>query len=212
MDGAGGQLLAGARLPRHQHGAARLRDRLDQVEDRQHRLAAAEDVRELVPFAERPLEQDVLALQLAAFERAMDHDLQLVDVEGLVDVVVGAHAQRFDRRLGRGERGDHDPGQVGVHPLRRAQHVEAGHVGHVDVGDQQVDRPPFQLVEGLAAVLGHHHLVAFATEHDRQQFPHRALVVDDQDARGAGAGWRLVGGSVPCVEIDLLSQGSPSPR
>ncbi len=133
-------------------------------------------------LAEGALEQHVLAPQPPALERAAHDDLQLVDVERLVDVVVGAHPERLDRRLGRGEGGDHDAGEIRVHPLRRAQHVEPGHVGHVDVRDQQIDRPALELVEGLPPVLGHHHLVALAAEDDGEQLAHRPLVVDDEDA------------------------------
>ena len=41
--------------------------------------------------------------------------------------------------------------------------------------------------ERAGAVLGDQHLVAIAPQHDRQQLPHRPLVVDDQDARADAA-------------------------
>ena len=44
-------------------------------------------------------------------------------------------------------------------------------------------------VDRRAAVLGEQHVVAFAPQHDRQQLPHRPLVVDDEDARAAAARW-----------------------
>ena len=67
--------------------------------------------------------------------------------------------------------------------LGGAQHVDAAHVRHLDVGDQQVDRLALEQVDRGAAVLGEQHLVALAAQHDRQQLPHRPLVVDDEDAR-----------------------------
>ena len=39
------------------------------------------------------------------------------------------------------------------------------------------------VLDRRAAVLGEQHLVALAPQHDRQQLPHRSLVVDDEDAR-----------------------------
>ena len=82
-------------------------------------------------------------------------------------------------------------------PLGRAQHVDAAHVGHLDVGDQQVDRLALEQLDGRPAVLGQHHLVAFAPQHDRQQLPHRPLIVDDEDRAAAGAvggrRWRGLG-------------------
>ena len=60
MDGLRDQALAGARLAGQQDGAVGARDGLDHLEDVEHRLAAADDVRELVRQAERALQQHVL--------------------------------------------------------------------------------------------------------------------------------------------------------
>ena len=48
MDGARDPFLAGARLAGDEHGAVGARDLLDQLEDGEHLVAAADDVRELV--------------------------------------------------------------------------------------------------------------------------------------------------------------------
>ena len=45
--------------------------------------------------------------------------------------------------------------------------------------------------DGALAVLGEQHLVALAPQHDGQQFAHRSLVVDDEDARRAAFGGAL---------------------
>ena len=191
VDGLRDQALAGARLAGQQDRAVGARDRLDHLEDVEHRLASADDVRELVRQAERPLEQDVLLAELPVLDLLAHLHLEQVDVERLAQVVAGAEPHRFDRRLGRGERRDHDAEDVLVDLLRGAQHVDAAQVGHLDVGDQQVDRLALQRVDGGAAVLGEQHLVAFAAQHDRQQLPHRSLIVDDEDARRtAGRGGR----------------------
>ena len=55
MDRLRDQPLAGARLAGQQNRAVGPRHRLDHLEDGEHRLAAADDVRELVRQAERPL-------------------------------------------------------------------------------------------------------------------------------------------------------------
>ena len=67
----------------------------------------------------------------------------------LCDVVGRAEPQRFDRGVGRGERRHDDADDRRVDALRLAQHVDAAHLGHPDVGDQDVDplalagsRPP----------------------------------------------------------------------
>ena len=202
VDGLRDQPLAGARFAGQQDRAVGARDGLDHLEDVEHRLAAADDVRELMRQPERPLEQDVLLAQLAVLDLLAHLHLEQVDVERLAQVVAGAQPHRFDGGFGRRERRDHDAEDVLVDLLGRPQHVHAAHVGHLDVGDQQIDRLALERLDGGAAVLGEQHLVAFAAEHDRQQLAHRPLIVDDEDA------WRTAGGGrrrrFPCVSVVLM--------
>ena len=51
---------------------------------------------------------------------------------------------------------------VGIDPLGFAQHVDAAHLRHPDVGDQDVDALALQHLDRRAAVVGHQHLVAVA--------------------------------------------------
>ena len=76
------------------------------------------------------------------------------------------------------------PGRSACSALGLAQHVDAAAIGHADVRDQQIEGPLPQRREGLRAVLGRHHVVALARQHDGEELAHRPLVVDDQDARG----------------------------
>ena len=188
VDGLRDQPLAGARLAGQQDRAVGAGDRLDHLEHVEHRLAAADDVRELVRQPERPLQQHVLLPQLAVLDLLADLHLQQIDVERLAQVVAGAEPHRLDGGVGRRERRDHDAEDVLVDLLGGAQHLDAAHVGHLDVGDQQVDRLALEEVDRGAAVLGEQHLVALAPQHDRQQLAHRPLVVDDEDARRAAIG------------------------
>ena len=66
----------------------------------EHLLAAADDVRELMGAAERPLQQHVLLPELPLLERVAHLHLQLVDVERLAQVVVGAETHGLDRGVG----------------------------------------------------------------------------------------------------------------
>ena len=59
-----------------------------------------DDVRELMRAAERPLQQHVLLPELPLLERVAHLDLQLVDIERLAQVVVGAEPHRFDGGVG----------------------------------------------------------------------------------------------------------------
>ena len=183
VDGLRDEALARARLAGEQDGAVGPRDRLDHLEDVEHRLAAADDVRELVRQAERPLQQDVLLPELAVLDLLADLHLEQIDVERLAQVIAGAEPHRFDGGLGRREGRDHDAEDVLIDVLRRAQHVDAAQVGHLDVRDQQVHRLALEQVDRRAAVLGEQHFVSLAAQHDRQQLAHRPLIVDDEDAR-----------------------------
>ena len=141
----------------------------------------------------RALEQDVLPLEVLALELLPHAQPQLVGgARRLVDVVGRAEAQGFDRRVRRGERRHDDADDLGVDVLGFPQHIDAAHLRHPDVGDEDVHALLLQELDRAHPVVGHHHLVAVALEHDRQQLSHRALVVDDQHARGRrGDGVRL---------------------
>ncbi len=145
-------------------------------------FAAADDVGELMREAERPLEQEILLLQLTVLDLLADLHLEQVDVERLAQVVAGAQPHRFDRGVGRRKRGDHDAENVVIDFLGGAQDVDTAQVRHLDVGNQQIDRLAFEHGDRGAAVFGEQHFVAFAPQHDRQQFPHRPLIVHHQDA------------------------------
>ena len=183
--------LAGPRFAGQQDRAVGARDRFDHPEDVHHRRAAADDVRELVREAERALEQQVLLSQLPVLDLLAHLHLQQIDVERLAQVVARAEPHRFDGRLGGRERRDHDPEDVLVDLLRGAEHVDAAQIGHLDVRDQQIHRLALEEIDCRAAVVGQQHFVPFATQDDRQEFPHRSLVVDDEDARRTAFGRRL---------------------
>ena len=73
----------------------------------------------------------------------------------LVDVVGRPEPQRLDRRLGGGERRHDDAStMLGRDPLRLAQHVDAVHLRHPDVGDEDVDALPLEHLDRRGAVLG----------------------------------------------------------
>ncbi len=142
-------------------------------------------------WCDRPegaLQQDVFLLEVAVLDLLAHLHLQQVDIERLAQVIARSEPHRLDGGLRRRKRRDHDPEDVRVHLLGGAEHVDAAHVRHLDVGDQQVERPAFQRGDSRTPVLGERHLVAFALEHDRQQFAHRPLVVHHKNARRSPLG------------------------
>ena len=99
---------------------------------------------------QRPLQQHVLLLQPLALELAPDAQPQLARrVRRLVDVVGRAEPQRFDRGLGRRKRRHDDADDVRGDALGLAQQIDAVHLRHPDVGDQDVD--PLSLEHSSAA-------------------------------------------------------------
>jgi hypothetical protein len=168
-----------------------LKNGLDQLEDLEHRLAAADDVREGVRRAQRPLEEDVLLLQLAALAadlallERLAHDLDHLRRKlgaALLDVVGRAEPQRLDRRLLRRVGGDHHAEDVGVELLGAPEHLDTAHVRHPDVGHEQVHAALLERGQRLAPVLGLHDLVPLAAEPVRQQLADRGLVIDQEDS------------------------------
>jgi hypothetical protein len=190
MDRLCDQALAGARLARQQDRAVGPGDGLDHLEDFQHRLAAADDVRELMRQTKRSLQQHVLLTQLPVLDLLPDFHLEQVDVERLAQVVARAESHRFDRCFRGCERGDHDPQNVLVDLFRGTQHIDAAQIRHLDVGDQQIDRLTLQRIDCRTAVVRQHDLVAFPPQDNRQQFAHRSLIVDHENARRSADGRR----------------------
>ena len=146
---------------------------------------------EAVAAAQLLLEPEVLLPELLALQGVAHHDLELVHVEGLQQVVVGPQLQGGHRRL-RGAEGGHDDD----HGLRRrrldvAQDLDAVSVGELDVRDDEVHRAPGQHRGGHRPALRGQHLEAFLAEHDREQLAHGLLVVDHQDlfAHGPVGRW-----------------------
>ena len=139
VQGARGQLLAGARLADQQHAGAGRGDLADHLEHPLHGRRLADQPVQLVAALDLVAQDDVLALQHPPLERALDHQPHLVHLERLGQVVVGAGLHGGDGGLGGGEGGHHDDLGVGVQLLGFRQHVQPAAVGHLEVGDDDVE-------------------------------------------------------------------------
>ena len=106
----------------------------------------------------------VLDLERASAERVADVDDQLVRLEGLEDVAVGA---AVDRDLGEApvvHAGDHDHGGVGVLREHLAREVDPRLAGHVHVGEDERDRPFLERAPARGRALGGDAVVALRAE------------------------------------------------
>jgi hypothetical protein len=182
VDGARHHLLPGAALPGDEHGGARRGHLLDQLVHLLDGGRGAEDGLAAGPALAHPVAEDaVLRHQGAVLERLLHHQLQLLHLEGLQHVVVGAGLHGQDGGLGGGEGGHHHHLGAGRGRLHRVQDVEAGAAAEAQVGDDEIVGRAGQPRERAGRVGLRHHLVTGAAEQDPEQLPDRLLVVHDQD-------------------------------
>ena len=106
---------------------------------------------------------------------------QLLVLEGLGHVVEGALLHGRERRLHRGEGGDHQHHQLGVELLQLLQHLDAAHLGQHHVHDGGVEGVLAGQGQALLAVGGQRDPVAGLAQQRAQHVAHDLLVVDDED-------------------------------
>ena len=128
----------------------------------------------------------VLDLQRAAPECVADVDDQLVRLEGLEDVAVGAEVDRDLREAAVVHAGDHDDGGFGVLREHLAREVDARLAGHVHVGEDERDRSFLERTPAGGRALGGDAVVSLRAEQAGEQGADLILVVDDQDPLAGG--------------------------
>ena len=119
------QLLAGAALAENQHRRRQLRDLLHQIDDVADLPARTDQELALAPLGDLGAQHHHLAVEILALAGVAHERSQLVVVEGLGDVVVGAVLHRLHGGLDLVDRRDHDALDEAVVLLDDAQHVEA---------------------------------------------------------------------------------------
>ena len=138
MNRAGDQLLAGAAFAGDEHGGVGCRALRDQPVHLLHPRARPDHVVQAVPGIHGELEIQVLLPQRPALERPGHGELELLRVEGLRQVVEGAELHALHRGLDLGQAGEHDHLDVGMRLLDPPQDLQAVHLRHHDVEDDQV--------------------------------------------------------------------------
>ena len=140
VNGLGHQLLAGSRLARDEHGAARRGDPLHPGEDLHHPAAPAQQVVIGVAAAEPVPQVGHLVDQAAILERLVDHQLEPDRVDRLLDEVVGTQLHRLDGRLDRGVRRHDDDRHRQVAVADLADQVQTADSRQPQVGQDQGER------------------------------------------------------------------------
>ena len=113
-------------------------------------------------------------------QSAIDGVLNLLERERLGDVVVGAGLHRLDRIFNGRVRGHQDYEGVGRAPLDLAQQFETAHLGHLVVGQNEIELRLGQQRDRLRAVLGGADLVAERLEERGEAAADIALVIDNE--------------------------------
>ncbi|MPL79207.1 hypothetical protein SDC9_25082 [bioreactor metagenome] len=173
-------LLARSRLAGQHHPAVRLRHLVELVLELAEGGRGAEH---LARMQVAPAQRGVFAPQPGGLHRAADHHHQLVDIERLLDEVIGALLDRGDGDLDVAVARDDDDRDVGVVALHRLQDVDAVHpaVLQPDVEDHQRRRLGVDLLHALVGIRRQTSGIALVLQDVGDQFADVLLVVDDQN-------------------------------
>src|SRR5712692_1135737 len=180
VDGARGELLAGAGGTDDQDAAVGRRDLVDglaQLVDR----ARMPDQRGLI--WRELLQRLDLALEPRGLERAIGDEHEAIRLERLLDEVVGALLDRRDRGLDVAVARDHHDrhlGMLGLHAVEKLQPVEAASL-QPDVEEDQVRAARAERGERLVAVARGARLVALVLQDTRDQLADVRFIIDDED-------------------------------
>ena len=120
--------------------------------------------------------------QLPLAERLFHHHQQVIDLEGLGDVVERTQLDGADRGIDRAERRDGDDIGRRLAGLDLAEHVQAIQIGHLHVGHHQIDATAPDSLEALAPAARGLDLETTFVEGLPQQFEHGPVVFHDQNA------------------------------
>ena len=167
------QLLAGARFARDQHARVGVRDHARLLQARFHGRAARDDLG-------APL---VGALRHARhFHGALDVLEQLLLVDGLRQEAERAALRRLDGIGNRAVRREQQHAEARPLALDLLQQLDAVHVVHAQVGDDEIGPETRQRGERFGRALDGLDVVVLGPQADAQQAQQAGVVVDQQDS------------------------------
>src|SRR4051812_2872235 len=113
MDSTRDEPLASSRFPYDENGSRRIRHSEREIAELAHRVATSDDVRNGELIAERAAKNDGLTSQARIVEGAIEKKRELIDFEGLRQVVVSALPNRLDRGIDGAVGRHHDDRTLG---------------------------------------------------------------------------------------------------
>lgn len=142
-----------------------------------------------------------------AAQQATEPGDDLLQAEGLGDVVVAARRDARDTVLHRVPRGEEEHAHVGLHGMQGAQHRETVGVREHHVQDDGVRHQLPGLSERGRSVPGRADLPALVAQGTGEHLGEVGVVVDDEDAQGVPSG-RVRAGR-PDLVMFIALPGSP---
>ena len=186
VDGAGDQLLAGAALAGDQHGDVLVGDAADGLVHLAHGGASADDGAGEVGVRRGLRNHGRPAHPPAHLHRLVDHPPELLQVERLEQVVVGALPHRLDGRVRRPGDGDEDDGDARVDAADRLVELQAGLVGQSQVEEDDVRGVGADEPEPFRAGAGHLDPVRGGRERQAHLLRDQGRVIIDEQDVGHG--------------------------
>src|SRR5687768_2121147 len=183
-------------------------DLVEQLLARDHQALVAHEVLEQLELALRELDLALAARDLvrvgvehqvgdpqrghparrAPAQQRAHAGQQLLSLERLDQVVVGADVQALDARLERVARGQHEDRDLVAVVAQAPRDVDPVEPGEAEVEHDQVGQEGVRLLEPLDAVAGQLDLVALHAQRALQDLGDLLVVLDDEDADWAGGG------------------------
>ena len=184
MDGPGDDVLARAGLPCDEHGAHGGRHALHELHDLPHGRRRADDVADAVARLQLRAQTAREVHQVLALEGPRRGHDQLRRAHRLLQIVEGAELDGLHGGLDRGVPGHDEHFRLRRDVPGRAKQLDAVHLGHLDVQQEQVEAvAPEQLQPG-ARRRGGRHLVPFFDEHAPDALAHHLFVVHGEHPGG----------------------------
>src|SRR5688572_23836217 len=198
VNGLGDQLLAGAALTENQHRRIGGADTLDEPRDVFHGAARSHEAPATMAGCELLAQSLELGEQTLLFERTPDDDVELVEAEGLREVIVGAAPYRVERRIARALPGHDDDRCASIGFLNLVHGLEPADAGQVDIHQNQVELLVLEGVERLFGAALHADEVLLLLQRLLQEALHLRVVVNhEQLMRGGHASAVPIGRAPP---------------
>ena len=141
MDRPRNQLLAGPAFPLQEHRALALGHPSHQLIHFQHSGTASHQRSPFIFALQLFTKPGILSDESAVIETPLDHQLDILFLKRLGEIVVGPLLNRFDRTFKRSERGQHHDRRVRTHAFKLTQDRKPIDRAHTNICQHQIHAP-----------------------------------------------------------------------